>query len=95
MQKDEYNEIFEELGFEEAEEEVTATKEFMDFEETLDKPDKDIPMYEWILMSCHAGKGLAEAVRAVNDAYKLGYMTGKGATADRIIAHFENGKAVR
>ena len=72
-----YREIFSKLNINDINGQSDSVHEYKAFQDTLKNADKPIPMYEWILLSCHASYNLKSAIIAVNDAYKLGFMAGK------------------
>ena len=53
-------------------------QDYKKFSESLKTPETDIPLYEWVILAIHAAQGLGNTVKVVHDAYKLGFMTGKG-----------------
>lgn len=57
-------------------------EEYKEFSDKLDNIPREhvIPVYEWLLLTQYAMQGHKYAVKAVNDAYRLGYMVGKQAS---------------
>ncbi|MCD8232230.1 MAG: hypothetical protein LUD14_10575 [Clostridiales bacterium] len=70
----EFQNQYEDVSKMSAEEFSLAYKKLSD---ALETPETDIPLHAWVLLSCYGAEGMKTAVRAVHDAYKLGYQMGK------------------